>query len=392
MRAPVGEAAQGAQLLDSGLRDFPAATDNALVLVPRHPAMVARTEELASYISGYGLARVYVMTSLPTGSGSLTPGDLPLEGLPVQKADAPLLIGTHEPDGRLDLTFVSGRYGTGRIPAPSRFRARDGAQLAYHHATCDADRAVILVPGASAHGELYAPFARYLAHQGLANAYVLNLRGHYLSDGRPGDVDHVAQLEDDLSDLIGHLKSQSPRTRIVLAGHSMGAGLVLRFAGGPYAEQVDGYMLLAPYLGPLTSTTRAGGNNGWVRVHKGRAVMLAALNALGLRAWNHATLLEFDLPQAVRDGTEVLRYSYRMAAALTPPLAYRRCLSGIPRPTLALIGSQDEMFEPTAYPAAFAGAASTRLRTVPEATHLGLMFHPETHRICAEWLLGGFPA
>lgn len=386
--------AVGGQLLDSGLRYFHAATDNAILLVPRHANMVSLTEGLAGYISNYGLARAYVMTRPPASpKWPLEPSDLPLRDMLLhEEGDAPLLLGSHSPDGQLELTFVSGRYGSGRVPAPRTFAARDGVPLAYHHFPAESQRVVILVHGASAHGQLYAPFARFLSHRGLAHVYVPNLRGHHLSGGRRGDVDHAAQLEDDLADLIRLIKAQAPGARIVLAGHSMGAGLVLRFASGAHAAQVDGYMLLAPYLGPGAPPTRSGGDNGWVTIHKPRALGLAALNALGIRAWNHATLLEFDLPTAIRDGTEVLRYSYRMAAAMTPTLDYRRCLRSLGKPTLALVGSRDEMFDPEAYHAAFRGVPNSRLELVPQASHLGLVFQPETHRVCAQWLLETLPS
>lgn len=382
------------RLLEGGLRYFHAETDNAILLVPRHTSMRELTEGLAAYISGYGLARSYVLGAPPrVATWPVDPSDWPplLGLLPPEEAQNPLLLGCHEPDGRLELGFVSGRYGTGGVPFPRTFQARDGAWLAYHHVPTDSDRVVIVVHGASAHGRLYAPLARFLAHRGLAHAYVPTLRGHHLSGGRPGDVDHASQLEDDLADLIARIRRESPRARIVLAGHSMGAGLVLRFARGPHAGLVEGYLLLAPYLGPFAPTVRAGGAGGWVRVRRGRALGLAALNSLGIRAWNSATLLEFDLPMPIRDGTEVLRYSYRMAAAMTPGLDYRHALRSLARPALVLVGSQDEMFEPEAYRAAFRSAALARVQIVRQASHLGLVFHAEAHRLCEDWLRETFP-
>src|SRR5258705_246626 len=52
--------------------------------------------------------------------------------------------------------------------------------------------------------------------------------------------------------------------RILLLGHSAGGGLLVRYAGGGRGPAADGYVLLAPYLGPAAPTTKPDAG-GWAR-------------------------------------------------------------------------------------------------------------------------------
>jgi alpha-beta hydrolase superfamily lysophospholipase len=83
-----------------------------------------------------------------------------------------------------------------------------------------------------------------------------DLRGHGESaQAGMGDVGYLGQLEDDLEDMHSALRSEYPDARMVLAGHSSGGGLAVKYGGGSLA-QFDAYILLAPYLGYKAPTVR----------------------------------------------------------------------------------------------------------------------------------------
>ena len=59
-------------------------------------------------------------------------------------------------------------------------------------------------------------------------------------------MDYIGQLEDNIEDLIDLYAR--PVQKIILAGHSSGGGLVIRFLAGVYGEWVASAMLFAPLL------------------------------------------------------------------------------------------------------------------------------------------------
>ncbi len=116
------------------------------------------------------------------------------------------------------------------------YASRDGQKHPYRRFQSPQGDAplMVLVHGSGWHGEAYLPLAAAIADAGLADVVVPDLRGHGFSPQRRGDVDHVGQLEEDLADLIQIVRK--PGQKLVLAGHSSGGGLVVRFAGGRYGS------------------------------------------------------------------------------------------------------------------------------------------------------------
>src|SRR5580692_4229996 len=172
-------------------------------------------------------------------------------------ATALYLIATPEPPigAPADLfDFTSLRKAPADIDVPSlrRYAARDGEQLAYRYYDSASDRILIFVHGSSYHGGGYHALAAALSLAGVAKVVLPNLRGHYMSGRRRGDVDYIGQYEDDLDDLIKFLRAENHSGPITLGGHSSGGGLPIRFAGGAYAGEVSSYLLLAPII-PLSN-------------------------------------------------------------------------------------------------------------------------------------------
>ncbi|ABO89729.1 Alpha/beta hydrolase fold protein [Aeromonas salmonicida subsp. salmonicida A449] len=174
------------------------------------------------------------------------------------------------------------------LPSPARYKARDGAELAYRHyapAAKDVRGSVVLVHGSSASSQSMHILASAFSQAGYG-AYTLDIRGHGES-GQRGTIAYIGQLEDDLEDFSAAVTPSQPAT---LAGFSSRGGFVLRVAGGSRQTLFDNYLLLSPYLGPTAANYRPN-SGGWVSVGLPRLIALSMLNGLHVSALNHLTVL-----------------------------------------------------------------------------------------------------
>lgn len=272
------------------------------------------------------------------------------------------------------------------VPAPRRFSARDGERLAYRLYDAPTDRTLIFLHGSSYHGAGYHTLAAAFSAAGVAKVVLPNLRGHYLSGARRGDVDYVGQLEDDLADLIAFLQAQGNGTVFFLGGHSSGAGLAIRFAGSRHAASVSGYLLLAPVI-PTSGTLRNGDAGGWSVLHRRRLVGLLLANAFGIRGLNGLPILAFNKPVELWDGTETLVYSYRLNASYHPRADFGADLKALPKRTLVVVGERDEAVDASALVDLFnRDAPQVEIWLAPNLGHFAIFADPGALRQLAAWL------
>ncbi|MEE8400415.1 MAG: alpha/beta fold hydrolase, partial [Desulfobacterales bacterium] len=130
-----------------------------------------------------------------------------------------------------------------------RFEARDGASLYARHYAADAGVTLLLLHGLSGNSYTFNTTCGKIRKAMDAEIYALDHRGHGESAGRRGDVDYIGQYEDDVADVIAKIRAAKPEGRLILAGHSMGGGIALRYAMKNNPSDVDGYLLFAPHLG-----------------------------------------------------------------------------------------------------------------------------------------------
>ena len=271
------------------------------------------------------------------------------------------------------------------LPAPGAVTARDGTRLAVRVYESQSEVAILAIHGSSGSGRYYHPLARYLSERGKATVYALDLRGHGESGGRRGDVDYIGQLEDDVTDVLATIRADRPRARVVLLGHSAGGGLIVRYAGGERGRVVDGYVLLAPYLGPLAPTTKPD-SGGWARADLQKIVALATKAAQGDTSGQEEIVLRFNQPPGTGAPGQVLAYSFRMVVSYTPRQDLGRDLASLRRSLLVLTGERDESFYPDRYAPTIAPHANGTFVTLTGVTHLGVVVNRRTAEEIEAWL------
>jgi non-heme chloroperoxidase len=276
----------------------------------------------------------------------------------------------------------------GERPAIKRYPARDGSQLAYRFYDSAGGRLLVFVHGSSYHGGGYHALASAISRSGAAKVVLPNLRGHYLSGRRRGDVDYVGQLEDDLIDFIRFLRGRGLSGPVTLGGHSSGGGLAIRFAGGRHGDVVSSYLLLSPVI-PTSPAIKGGTAGGWANLHRQRLYGLIVLNTLGIHGYDGLPIVEFNKPEQYWDGTETLAYSYRINASYHPRFKYADDLRELDGKTLVLVGADDEAIDAEALRVLFAASAPrARVTVLPGINHFGIFSAPSALEQTTAWLNG----
>ncbi len=292
--------------------------------------------------------------------------------------------------GGLDFSRVKSP-DSDQFPPFEHFVSRDGAEMPFRRyaSAAEGSPALVLLHGSGWHGMQFHTLATQLSTAGVADVIVPDLRGHGLKPQRRGDVDHIGQLEEDLADLIGHLKGQNSDQRVIVGGHSSGGGLAVRFAGGDYGNMADGWILLAPFLKYDAPTTRPD-SGGWAQPLVRRIIGLTMLNQIGVRTFNNLDVIWFTFPNSVLDGplgnTATRSYTYRMNVSFAPRDEFEADLAAIHRPLLVVAGSNDEAFIADQYePAISAQTKSGAYAIVEGETHLGIVDSQKAADRIIEW-------
>jgi len=284
--------------------------------------------------------------------------------------------------------FTSLRKAPTEIDPPSlrRYPARDGEQLAYRIYESTSERILIFIHGSSYHGGGYHALASAISLGGAAKVVLPNLRGHYMSGQRRGDIDYIGQYEDDLDDLIKFLRSQNLTGPITLGGHSSGGGLAIRFAGGAHAGDVSSYLLMAPII-PRSPAVKGETAGGWAALHWKRLYGLLALNAIGIHGFDGLPIVAFNKPAKFWDGTETLSYSYRLNVSYHPRYEYDDDIRVLSDHTLVLVGADDEAIDAEALRALIvADAPKAQMKIIPGISHFGIFTEPAALEMAATWL------
>ncbi len=271
---------------------------------------------------------------------------------------------------------------TSGLPELQHYTTRDGAALPYRHYPADTDDVLILLHGSGYHSRYLLPLARFISENNFAQVVTPDLRGHGERPQIRGDIAYIRQYEDDLADLIAHIRQTNPAGRILMGGHSSGGGLALRFAGSQYGDEIAAYLLLAPYIAYNAPTIRP--DAGWATVHTGRIIGLTMLNNVGVRVFNDLPVIDFQMPESARDGSETLQYSFRLNTGYAPE-NYKKALASIQQPFLLLVGAEDELFYAAQYAPLLAEYTQADVVVIDGLAHMDIAVSDQTHRFLREW-------
>ena len=245
------------------------------------------------------------------------------------------------------------------------YLARDGALLAYDKfLITNAKATVIFLHGSTYNSRRYANIAKVLNQQSYA-ACLINWRGHGGSEGRLGTVDYIGQLEDDLADFIAHYQQVSDQP-LILAGHSAGAVICLRYIDKYGCNNIDGVSFIAPAInGPLETVRYKHTSAKWqYQISYFRAAKpaitppahaltyapslktLPFIVAKLLPFMRHKPILSFPAnDRMARLEGRVLHYSYNLMLSCDIN-NYPSAFNKISVPVLLLCGKHDEVVHP----------------------------------------------
>lgn len=259
---------------------------------------------------------------------------------------------------------------------PCTFTTRDGKNLYAERFGAPASTTILALHGVGANNSELRHMAQLLHEATQAEVITLDWRGHGQSDGVPGDVNYADQYADDLADVVLTLRDQEPDNTLMIAAHSMGGGITLRYALRHQEAPVDGYVLFAPLLGSNAPTQRQGPANPdaepFMNVHIPRLIGLYMMNSIGNHDYDTKPVIFLNRPADVLPN----QYSYRSFASMAPE-EYKKGLQALTAPLLVLVGSEDEAFIAEAYVPAVTENSDGQVHIIDGATHNGIREHLE---------------
>jgi pimeloyl-ACP methyl ester carboxylesterase len=270
------------------------------------------------------------------------------------------------------------------LPPLRTFRARDGSYLSYRHYAVGAqtaNRVAVLIHGSSGSSLAMHPLAKTLAARGV-ESFVPDIRGHGAS-GTHGDIAYMGQLDDDIADLVAHIRSTGISSPLTLVGHSSGGGFALRVAGSANQNLFVRTVLLAPFLGITSPSTRSNAG-GWASPSIPRIIGLSILRNAGIVCCEQLPVVAFAVPQNL---TNVLtsQYSFRLLVNFGARRDYRANLNDVKGRLTLIAGTNDELMFADKYQEAVKGtAAKIDIRILDEANHMDVVSNARITAVIAD--------
>ncbi|CAM4158148.1 alpha/beta hydrolase [Gillisia limnaea] len=266
------------------------------------------------------------------------------------------------------------------------FIVRDSKRIFTYRFPNESQNTIILIHGVASSAYLYNKTAGLMQEATQAEVYAIDLRGHGQSEGKSGDVDYINQYVGDLADIIKTVRTEKPNGKIIIAGHSMGGGIALRYAMANQYEQPDGFLLFAPLIGHNSPALLQGQptenltEEPFMKIHIERIIGLTMLNEIDNHDFDSLPILFFNLPETV----PLRKYSYRANKSTTPD-DYVSGLSAVHKPVLVLIGSDDEAFSAAATKEAILKNSSGEIQIINNTSHNGVRHNAQSFTFIKDW-------
>ncbi|MEZ5105180.1 MAG: alpha/beta hydrolase [Draconibacterium sp.] len=263
-----------------------------------------------------------------------------------------------------------------------KFKMRDGATIHAAKYELESNKTIILVHGTLANSYTYNKMSGLLRESVGAEVITIDLRGHGQSEGTPGDISTLNQYAEDLEDVIYSIKKNRPGQKIILAGHSMGGGIVLRHKETFPETEIAAYLLFAPNLGNNAPTTRTDLDlkNNFIKSHLSRGLGIRMLNEFGIHKYDSLKVVFYNLPPQM----PLRSYSYRsMQAAI--PIDYKHAIQSIDKPLIVLVGGADEAFIAEEYVPLFHAYSKGECHIIRDETHNGIRHNHKAMELIGLW-------
>ena len=270
---------------------------------------------------GAGIA-VLATSMLALLTGMLFMGQPPMAGWPLEQQ-------------RTD------RWTGRRQTATMSFTTADSIELAGELYLAGSRGTVLVLHGLGTHAGVAASTAEAILASSGFSVLAFDLRGNGGSSGPRGRVDRHERYREDIGAIVRGIKRRNPSGPILLAGVRQGGGIGIDYMGSPEntasRSQVQGVLLLDPIL-TLDSLILAGtDDNAQVEWHRSRLRAVAALDALGLHAFDRLAIGYQKL--RLHDGPAVRGLRYGAVRALLPPEPVAR-VRAYPGPVLLVTRSR----------------------------------------------------
>lgn len=265
------------------------------------------------------------------------------------------------------------------LTTPHYTTASDGVQLAYYPFVRNDNTAItILYAGAGLYGnKAYQWVAKTLSAEHNIGCYMFDLRGHGYSQGERGDAPTIERVWHDVAEVIDFVKHKHPNKPLYLVGHSSGAGLIINYAAQAASSKEDGYIFLAPFLGPQSNTDKKH-EYPEQRFIKSVRPWIYILGMMFPNSWfTHCNALFFNYSNdLLQDDPLILpHYTFAMSCATTP-YDIENLLPKLKKPTSMYIGAHDEQFVPEgviAYKNLI--CAPVHAQILPDAAHISILIN-----------------
>jgi alpha-beta hydrolase superfamily lysophospholipase len=222
-----------------------------------------------------------------------------------------------------------------------------------------------------------------------AKVFALDLPGHGESDGAPGDIHYIDQYEDDVADVMAALRQRKPGSQIILAGHSMGGGIAMRYAATHKVPVADGYLLFAPHLGIKSPTMRTepasagqtAESEAFMKLNLPRTLGLVMMNAAGVRGLNGLPTLLFNVPPQY----PIHAYSFRAMVSMAPD-DHVAALTADAKPLLVIVGRNDEAFHAERFASVISLHHRGETVVIEGESHDSILRSSSAVKAAAEWI------
>jgi len=269
-----------------------------------------------------------------------------------------------------------------------KFSMRDGKRLFARRFSFHSDTTIVLLHGVLSSSYLMNKIAGLLKDAVGAEVIAIDFRGHGQSEGTAGDVDYIDQYANDVSDVISSVKKNKPDGKIIVAAHSMGGGIALRYAMKKDVQKIDGYVLFAPLLGhnaptlPKPAASAETTAEPFMKIHIERIIGLKMYHSIGVRKYDYLPILFFNLPKEMGFN----KYSYRANASMAPD-DYKAGLKAVKKPLLVVVGSEDEAFVAGEFAPAVTKNSKGKVIVIDGATHNGVRHDAKAMGEVKKWFL-----